>query len=203
MLLEGFSEPLPTSAFPLRTMPCETRNDSRYTIVGHHANLSRNFPVRTLSTSGYWCTPRAGIDIDRFKTINDTYGHNAGDAALVDVVELARNLLRDSDVLARFGGDELVIVLPCMSCDQALGVAERLRKAVKCHTVNVTGQSVHITISLGLTAFTPGADESDALTLMSQADAALYAAKRQGRDKTVVAACSMIDCEACTTHIDP
>ncbi len=115
----------------------------------------------------------AFMDLDFFKRYNDAHGHAAGDALLQDMVRAWRSILRPTDVLARFGGEEFVVVLPHASMSRAIGVLERLRAAVP------YGQSC----SAGLTECRPG-DNAD--TLLRRADRALYSARNDGRDRIEV-----------------
>lgn len=123
------------------------------------------------------------LDLDRFKTINDHYGHLAGDAALREVGATIRAQLRPSDVAGRLGGDELVVVLPS-DIDHAQAVATRLRTAIAAIEVpQLTGE--HITASVGLAA--AGRDDTSLAAWIRRADAALYSAKDDGRDRTATA----------------
>ena len=112
------------------------------------------------------------IDLDHFKRFNDTHGHQAGDRFLVDVATVWQRELRPSDSLARYGGEEFVVVLPNCSTDAALRVAARLRGAVP-------GRE---TVSVGVATHGPG---ETAAELIARADAALYRAKKGGRDRVV------------------
>jgi diguanylate cyclase (GGDEF)-like protein len=119
-------------------------------------------------------------DVDHFKKINDHYGHGAGDAALVAVVQRISATLRPYDVIGRYGGEEFLIIAP--SCDLQLTqkLAERIRVAVCDEPVDLGNQSTTITISLGATL---GTAESDPEFLVAMADAAMYEAKRNGRNR--------------------
>jgi diguanylate cyclase (GGDEF)-like protein len=120
------------------------------------------------------------IDIDHFKSINDTHGHDVGDEVLCHVADVMRKVLRAADVISRVGGEEFLVV--CPETDE-LGVedcAERLRAAVERHLIETDGFTGHVTISLG-TGTTDGALE-DAFALLKVADAAVYRAKAAGRN---------------------
>ncbi len=117
------------------------------------------------------------IDIDHFKSINDTYGHAIGDAALREVAETISGRLRAYDSLGRFGGDEFLLLLPQTPCGDALIVADRLNRAV--NHLAIPDISKPITLSIGLTEAVPG---DDAITLLARADKALYQAKSDGRN---------------------
>ncbi|MFY9930412.1 MAG: GGDEF domain-containing protein [Streptosporangiaceae bacterium] len=127
------------------------------------------------------------VDIDHFKTVNDTYGHLVGDRALRAVTDALRSHLRVYDLAGRFGGEEFVILLPHTREVDALSVAERLRARIAEMSIPVDegdqdGPSVHLTISVGVAALDGVSRE---LTdMMAAADAALYYAKKTGRNKT-------------------
>ena len=127
------------------------------------------------------------VDIDHFKSVNDTYGHLAGDKALRAVTDTLRNQLRVYDLAGRFGGEEFAILLPQAREVDALNVAERLRAHVAALSVPVedndeSGPVIKLTISVGVAALT---SESQELTdMLAAADAALYHAKETGRNKT-------------------
>ncbi|WP_223619007.1 diguanylate cyclase [Lysobacter sp. ESA13C] len=120
------------------------------------------------------------IDIDRFKEINDRYGHSAGDDAIRVVALRARNWLRTEHLIARYGGDEMLVLLYNHDQFAALQVAEDLRLAVTQHPLAVQGQLVPVTLSMGVADMQPG----DTLTdLLNRADAALYQSKMNGRSR--------------------
>jgi diguanylate cyclase (GGDEF)-like protein len=127
------------------------------------------------------------VDIDHFKSVNDTYGHLAGDKALRAVTDTLRNQLRVYDLAGRFGGEEFAILLPQAREVDALNVAERLRAHVAAMSVPVedndeSGPVIKLTISVGVAALT---SESQELTdILAAADAALYHAKETGRNRT-------------------
>lgn len=124
------------------------------------------------------------LDIDRFKAINDTYGHNVGDAALREVAERLREQLRAVDVVARYGGEEFLAVLAGAQAQAAMLVAERLREAVAILPVESEGHVVAITLSIGVAVGEPG---MPADRLIGAADSALYRAKRDGRNRAYLA----------------
>jgi diguanylate cyclase (GGDEF)-like protein len=122
----------------------------------------------------------AFIDVDKFKTINDTYGHPAGDAVLRAIGPACKRALRTSDIFARYGGEELVLLLPNASLDQAAPVLERLRQEVAAMVVpELKGRQV--TASIGAAELT----ENDLTIgdLLARADRALYRAKESGRNR--------------------
>lgn len=124
------------------------------------------------------------LDIDKFKAINDTYGHNVGDAALREVAERLREQLRAVDVVARYGGEEFLAVLAGAQAQSAMLVAERLREAVAILPVQSEGHVVPMTISIGVAVGDPG---TPADRLIGAADSALYRAKRDGRNRAYLA----------------
>lgn len=119
------------------------------------------------------------IDVDRFKAVNDNYGHKAGDKVLSTVAELCQSRVREMDFLARYGGEEFVLLLPGTPRAQALTVADNLRKEIEECNFHYAKQPVAITVSCGLAEIREG-DTPD--TLFSRADKALYAAKNGGRN---------------------
>lgn len=123
------------------------------------------------------------LDIDHFKAINDTYGHDGGDLVLKDISKLIRENLRSYDVLSRWGGEEFLILLPQTLLDEASCIAERLRVAVE--TQAAVKGSIHYTISLGVGTWNK---ESQSIEhLITAVDTALYQAKNQGRNRVVIA----------------
>jgi two-component system, cell cycle response regulator len=128
------------------------------------------------------------LDIDRFKSINDTYGHAAGDGVLREVATRARNGVRSGDLVARFGGQEFVVVMPETDLWIARSLAERLRVAVAIEPfiVTVSGKELTVTISIGVT-WTNGTGD-DRHKVLKRADEALHSAKRSGRNRVVVRA---------------
>lgn len=124
------------------------------------------------------------IDLDHFKSINDTYGHLGGDVILRQLAGILRNHVQQLDIVARYGGEEFVVVMPATAGKQALAAAERLRQKVAESHWKVSSEKVPITISLGVT--TLGAfDHVDMFDFIKRADTALYVAKRRGRDCVV------------------
>ena len=119
------------------------------------------------------------IDIDDFKAFNDTYGHQAGDSMLREISGKFRDIARKIDVIARYGGEEFVIILPMTKKEEALILAERIRKAVE-----ISSSLKNITISIGVASFPEDGDTKEAL--ISKADKALYEAKRSGKNKICV-----------------
>ena len=125
----------------------------------------------------------AFIDIDRFKPINDTYGHNSGDAVLRQVASLVGDNVRASDLFGRYGGEEFMLILPETTVDDAPILAEKLRSIVMSAPMRIANnQTTAITISAGIAGGVGGELQVD--RLVDQADAAMYAAKSLGRNRT-------------------
>lgn len=120
------------------------------------------------------------LDVDHFKKINDTCGHQAGDEALIAIAGRAAGQLRGADVIARYGGEELVLLLPETRAEQAFQVVENIRKAVATQPVPSSAGLLHVTLSAGL-AEMAAADESIE-AMIRRADEALYEAKASGRN---------------------
>ena len=123
-------------------------------------------------------------DIDHFKVINDTYGHLAGDAALQEVANRFKATLRPYDLVGRYGGEEFLILL---NSDEShvQGLFERVRRAIADEPFVFDQETLQVTISCGITIFSPPKDERNGLELLAAADAALYEAKGSGRNRTV------------------
>jgi diguanylate cyclase (GGDEF)-like protein/PAS domain S-box-containing protein len=124
------------------------------------------------------------LDIDHFKRINDTHGHFIGDQALIAMARAAQNLLRGTDVMGRWGGEEFVILMPETSLAGATILAERLRTELAALSIDTANGPLQFTVSAGLSARSE-CDDSLVAT-MQRADLALYAAKHRGRDRVHV-----------------
>lgn len=122
------------------------------------------------------------IDLDHFKVVNDTYGHAAGDYVLQQVSMILRANMRNRDLLSRLGGEELAVLLPDTGTVKAQQIAERLRLAIEGLDILWEGQTISITASFGVTV---GFGTLPSTDMFTQADAALYAAKRGGRNRVV------------------
>jgi diguanylate cyclase (GGDEF)-like protein len=123
------------------------------------------------------------LDIDRFKLINDTHGHDVGDDVLVGIAGLLRDSIRTSDKVARYGGEEFVLILPHTRAPRAREVAERIRRLMA--EIRFSGADVTVTSSFGVTEVSP--NDQDVRGLVRKADAALYEAKTTGRNRVSVA----------------
>jgi two-component system, cell cycle response regulator len=124
------------------------------------------------------------LDIDHFKQINDRYGHLAGDDVLRQVAAVIRESTRSEDLVARFGGEEFVVVLPVSVPDLAADRAERIRSNLAERTVMAEGTGIRVTASIGL-AFAPAGRSRNEMALIMTADEALYRAKADGRNRVV------------------
>lgn len=122
------------------------------------------------------------LDIDRFKQINDTYGHIAGDTILKRVAESMSDCVRGSDIIYRYGGEEFVVVLRNTNHDGAMLLAERLRHGVETMHVNYDDFSIQVTVSAGVTSFKSG---DSVQTLLERCDEAMYQAKQGGRNLVI------------------
>jgi diguanylate cyclase (GGDEF)-like protein len=120
------------------------------------------------------------IDIDYFKAINDTYGHQGGDIVIQAVADIIRQNIRDADTLCRWGGEEFLLLLDDCALDDACARADIIRNAVKNHRVSFGRDAIGVTISLGVAQYRRA---EPLLTLIGRSDAALYTAKQQGRDQ--------------------
>lgn len=125
------------------------------------------------------------LDLDHFKAVNDTYGHPAGDAVLQRVADILRASTRDADIPARYGGEEMVVVLPETMLRQALEVAERVRAAVEATAFEHEGRTIGLTVSVGVSSCPECV--ADPGELLKAADDALYQAKRDGRNRVATA----------------
>ncbi|MBI2307435.1 MAG: EAL domain-containing protein [Rhodocyclales bacterium] len=120
------------------------------------------------------------IDLDRFKVINDTLGHHAGDRLLVEVARRLGECVRESDIVARLGGDEFVVVLTSLSCDMDAALVAAKIVVTLSSPYTVDGKILHSTPSIGISMFPTNGEDSE--TLMKNADAAMYFAKEKGRN---------------------
>lgn len=131
-------------------------------------------------------TGLAIVDVDHFKTINDSYGHPVGDAALVHVASLLRTTTPSRATVGRLGGDELAVLLPCCPAEELAEVMERFHDAIRTSPMNHLGRVIALSVSVGA-AHVPGTRAAGLPELYAQADEALYQAKLRGRGRVVVA----------------
>ena len=125
------------------------------------------------------------LDVDHFKKVNDTYGHLAGDAVLKSVASLVSSLLRSSDLVGRYGGEEFVVVARGTVAAAAVELAERLRQAASELTIAFEGHQIRVTASAGVASLACCGPTRDRATLLGIADRRLYAAKEGGRNRVV------------------
>ncbi len=119
------------------------------------------------------------LDVDHFKLVNDTYGHRAGDTILRGLSNLLMEQLRDIDRVCRYGGEEIIVIMPETMIEDAIEVAERLRKAIEAESFGIgENKKIHITASLGVASYPLHAQAAD--ELVTVADAALYYSKASG-----------------------
>lgn len=123
------------------------------------------------------------MDIDFFKKVNDTYGHLCGDYILKEVAYLILENFRKTDMVFRYGGEEILVILTETPLEKAVIPLERLRKSIENYPFNYDGQDIRITISIGAESINP--EISDYEELINNADRALYQAKENGRNKVV------------------
>jgi diguanylate cyclase (GGDEF)-like protein len=126
------------------------------------------------------------LDIDHFKLINDTHGHAAGDEALKAVAKVAAGVARETDIVARIGGEEFALILPETDREAAAMLAERFRATLENTLVIYNGAKVFLKASFGVVATNVG-NETRIDAIMIQADAALYKAKQKSRNQVVIA----------------
>lgn len=162
--------------------------------------LSRTDRLTQLNNRGYWeeclvqeynrykrydtVTSVVMFDIDHFKRVNDTYGHQAGDEVIRQVSQALRDNLRTTDIAGRYGGEEFGVILPDTNADQAYVFCERLRSQIEAMEVVHEDQAIRFTVSLGISQANP---EAEGYThWLEQSDQALYACKENGRNQTQI-----------------
>lgn len=178
------------------------RNAMRYHEVRQHADFDgltrvynrRHFEIRLreeLDRHSRYTTPMSlmMLDIDHFKAINDTYGHQTGDEVLKELAEILRDTVRSTDYVARYGGEEFVIILPHTTEEQGMRLAERIREKIASRPFIHENKTLNVTVSAGVASLHPHALENTA-NLMKEADQALYFAKANGRNLV----CSFREC---------
>ena len=123
-------------------------------------------------------------DIDHFKNVNDTYGHQQGDIIIKEIAALIHQNIRSFDIASRYGGEEFAIILTDSDINTAYHIAERLRKKIEEHNFPAETTPIRITISMGIAQYNPSIDKNGEM-LLKRSDAALYAAKAQGRNRVI------------------
>lgn len=125
------------------------------------------------------------LDIDRFKSINDAYGHIVGDRVLISLVKVAKMSLREGDIFLRYGGEEFLIVLPGASLADVSQIAERIRRTIEDTEIHNYQQIIKVTVSIGGTSY-PEHNVDEHLSLINIADTKLFQAKESGRNNTII-----------------
>lgn len=166
-----------------RVQELATRDSLTGLINRRHMQELLDLEVKREERSGsLFCV--ALIDLDHFKRVNDAHGHHVGDEVLCGFVQAAGEVLRQADIMARWGGEEFLILFPETKSDQALAGLERLREHVAGYAVSASVPELRITLSAGLAEHAPGQNLRHTL---ERADHALYDAKGSGRNRTVLA----------------
>jgi diguanylate cyclase (GGDEF)-like protein len=124
------------------------------------------------------------LDLDYFKEINDTYGHPVGDQVLKEFAKRCKSSIREIDLIGRYGGEELIILLPETNRELAVQVAERLRSSIAATPIKVQDQQIALTVSIGVA--TKDEHTLDLETLIARADQAMYIAKHKGRNRVAI-----------------
>lgn len=155
-------------------------------------NLLNRRAFQEVINREYMCAKRSAkpfsmllFDLDRFKMLNDNYGHDIGDKILLGISNTAKNTLRTSDWLSRWGGEEFLAILPDTDEIGALKIAERLREEIEKFSIQLNTQKIKTSASIGIASYPRDGDTPD--FLMKAADAALYEAKKSGRNRVVEA----------------
>jgi diguanylate cyclase (GGDEF)-like protein len=137
------------------------------------------------AVEGRWPLSVVFADLDRFKQVNDTYGHPAGDTVLIEIAKLILEVVRASDCVARYGGEEFLMILPGTGVEDAQKVCERLLKRLRATRHVFAAGTLNVTASLGLATLSPSTPFPSVFSLIEAADRSVYAAKRAGRDRLV------------------
>ena len=124
------------------------------------------------------------IDSDSLKTVNDSYGHEAGNRLLKLAVQCIQSQLREADILGRYGGDEFLVVLPETPCAGAAGVAARIRQSIESTPLSIREKTIQITASVGVAGYPEHGNDFE--TIMKKADQAMYASKNKGKNRVTV-----------------
>lgn len=126
------------------------------------------------------------LDIDKFKNINDTYGHGLGDKVIIELAQNLKEIVRDSDIVSRFGGEEFVILMYNINLENAQNVAEKIRQHVEAIEIIDNDLTLRFTVSLGVALYDEAIDNKNLEYTLKRADKALYMAKQNGRNQVRV-----------------
>ncbi len=160
-------------------------HDSLTGLLSRHAFLENGNSYISLAKRDQNLFSVLIIDLDHFKSINDKYGHPAGDAVLKLFADVVNSVSRNSDIIGRLGGEEFALVLPSTSSDEAVEFSHRLHQAIAKAVLKYKSNMIKYTVSIGLTSY--HFDSDDTLdSLLADADIALYQAKNGGRNRTAV-----------------
>ncbi len=165
----------------VRSLKYEAEYDDLTRVFNRRALALRAERLLEASSQPQMLTALLLFDLDHFKSVNDRFGHQGGDAVLRAFSNLIRSELRNVDLFGRIGGEEFAAVLPNVTRDDARGIAERLRRAVETLDVVHSGATISVTVSIGLAA--AHAADTSLAELMSEADVSLYEAKVRGRNR--------------------
>ena len=149
-------------------------------LINRRAGMERLAEFWELATRKWQPLSCILFDVDHFKRFNDTHGHDVGDQVLIGLARIAKETMRQSEVVCRIGGEEFLMICPSTSADQAVVGAERLRRAIESRPIIVSGLTLHATVSLGVAERDPDMRTAD--DILRAADKAMYAAKRDGRN---------------------
>jgi diguanylate cyclase (GGDEF)-like protein len=152
-------------------------------LLNRRALMERMKEMARESTPQYPAFVVAMLDVDHFKRINDHYGHEAGDRALTRIADIMRSSVREGDYVARWGGEEFLVLLPGVSLDEGEAVIDRVLAGVRGNGIEVDGEQLQLTVSVGMALHRDGENVSATL---SRADRALYLAKQAGRDRVAL-----------------
>lgn len=171
----------------MENMEIQSEHDALTGLANRHSFAKRGGQlIELMQRTGRVCS-LIFLDIDRFKSINDTYGHTAGDSVLIKLGEILEKNVRISDVAGRFGGEEFTILLPDTSQEGARMLAERLRKRIEQTTILTAGGEVFITVSMGIAVYQGGKGRINTQEVLERliykADKAMYKAKENGRNR--------------------
>lgn len=152
-------------------------------LLNRRALMERMKELSLMAEPGQPAFVVAMLDVDHFKRINDRYGHDAGDRALTRLADIMRGAVRESDDVARWGGEEFLVLLPNITLEAGEAVIDRILAGVRGNAIEVDGEQLLLTVSVGMALHR--SDESVSTTL-TRADRALYLAKQAGRDRVAL-----------------